>query len=340
MKVTSQDIADKLGISQSTVSLALRSDPKIKEQTRQRVLEMADQLGYTPNQLSRSLKSGKTQTIAVLVAFELFEQVGRMVGGMAEIANEQSYFIKLLILDGKKDVSEFARQCLEHCVAGVVCIGLRPSSSEQMYEILSRHHTPVVMLTSNAPDLPCTHVLSDEVSAAQQVAEHLVNLGHHRIALLTGHMDSLATQRLTVAFWDKVSQLRDDPNLPQLTELGYHINDVAAHKARKLLKASPRPTAIFCTTDYMAAVTIRIARSMGLRVPEDLSVVGYGNLMISELSDPAMTTVDQPFARLGQAAMKNILGMAEQKEPAKQDQCFEIVLPTELILRESTCSPS
>jgi DNA-binding LacI/PurR family transcriptional regulator len=336
MKVTSKDIADKLGISQSTVSLALRNDPRIKDETRKRVTEMADELGYTPSQVSRDLISGKTKTIAVMVGYRVFEHVGRMLSGIAEAANEQAYSIKLLVLDGTRDVSEFACQCLKYRVAGVIAIGLRTQSAQQLHAMMRKNHTPLVLLDSNALDLPCTHVLANDREGGQWVAEYLVQLGHRHMAVLTGHTESSVANRRTASFWDTVSALLNEPDLPRPTELGQHINDVAEHKTRKLLETQPNLTALFCTTDFMAAVAIRVAHGMGLRVPEDLSIVGYGNLMVSELSDPALTTVDEPFAKMGEAAMKRVLQQIEQPHAKSQTEPVEILLPTELIVRDST----
>lgn len=336
MKITSRHIADKLGISQSTVSLALRNDPRIKDETRKRILEMADQLGYTPNLVSRSLVSGRTQTIAVLAGFKIFEHTGRMLCGMAEAAEEQGYSIKLMVLEGKKDLTDTVKQCLAHRVAGVIGISIRPSSAIGLNDTLARQQTPLVLLDSNAPELACSHVLSDDKMGAEQAADHLIELGHRNLAVLTGHMDSSVSKRRTRAFWDRCAQLLGDPGLPRLTELGYHINDVADLKTRALLKSIPRPSALFCTTDFMAAAALRAARSMGLRIPEDISIVGYGNLMVSELSDPALTTVDEPFTRMGYTAMSHMLNMTENQRQQPTDQPHEILLPVNLIVRQST----
>lgn len=336
MKITSQDIANKLGISQSTVSLGLRNDPRIKDETRKKIMETADRLGYTPNLVSRSLVSGKTQTIAVIAAFKIFEHTGSMLGGMAEAAQEQGYTIKLMILEGQTDLKDTIKQCLANRVAGVIGISIRPKSAVQITEMLNQHQTPLVLLDSNAPDLACHHVLSDDQMGAHQAAEHLIGLGHRNLAVLTGHMDSSISKRRTKAFWDKAEQLLAGALLNKPTELGYHINDVADHKTRALLKRLPRPTALFCTTDFMAAVAVRVARSMGLMIPEDISIVGYGNLIISELTDPALTTVDEPFTQMGFTAMDRVLDLAKRDKYEAMDKPQEILLPSELIIRRST----
>lgn len=336
MKITSRDIADKLGISQSTVSLALRDDPRIKDETRQKIKEMAQQLGYTPSQVSRDLIAGKTKTIAVMVGYRVFEHVGRMISGIAEAANEQGYSIKLLVLDGTKDVSEFACQCLQYRVAGIIAISLRTQSAEQLHTLISKNRTPLVLLDSNALNLPCTHILANDSEGGRLVAEHLVQLGHRHMAVLTGHKASSVANRRTASFWDTVSTLLGDPDLPRPTALGQHINDVAEHQARKLLQTLPDLTALFCTTDFMAAVAVRTARSMGLRIPEDISIVGYGNLMISELCDPALTTVDEPFGLMGQTAMNLILERIIATDDRVLKKPLEVLLPSELLIRHST----
>ena len=336
MKITSKHIAEQLGISQSTVSLALRNDPRIKDETRKRIMETADRLGYTPNLVSRSLVSGKTQTIAVLAAFKIFEHTGRMLSGMAQAAQEQGYTIKLMILEGKTDLSDTIKQCLANRVAGVIGISIRPKSAVQITQMLDQHQTPLVLLDSNAPEMACHHVLSDDKMGSHQAAEHLIGLGHRNLAVLTGHMDSSVTKRRTKAFWEKAAELLGDPAMPKPTELAYHINDVADHKTWALLNSLPRPTALFCTTDFMAAVALRVARSMGLLIPQDISIVGYGNLIISELTDPALTTVDEPFTQMGFAAMSTVLNSAKCEQYESMNQPQEILLPSELIIRQST----
>lgn len=336
MKITSRHIADHLGISQSTVSLALRNDPRIKNETRKRIVEVADQMGYTPNLVSRSLVSGRTQTIAVLVGFRIFEHTGRMLSGMAVAAEEKGYSIKLMVLEGKKDLSEAVKQCVSHRIAGVIGVSIRPGSALGLSEMLARYHMPLVLLDSNAPELSCSHVLSDDNMGAMQIADHLVGLGHRQFAVITGHMDSTVSKRRTGAFWNRVCELLDDEQLLRLTEFGYHINDIADLKARTLLKNKPRPTALFCTTDFMAVSALRAARSMGLRIPEDISIVGYGNLLISELSDPSLTTVDEPFTSMGYAAMSHMLDMTGKPRRETMEEPEEIRLSVNLIVRQST----
>lgn len=342
--ITMQDVAQRAGVSKATVSFVLnnrqRADGTISEDTRQRVMEAANELGYRRNELARSVGAGKSRMIGFLACDLAYEPVARMMAGALTEAQENGYTLKVLKMKELAIDDEAIQSCIELRLSGVMAVYQNEASVHHLYKEMSRYNVPVAVL-DNTFSLPWgVRIVSDDAQGCHMAIEHLVSLGHKRIACITA------------APFIPSAVLRADGYRAAMKHFGLSVPDdflvwgtewdveSAVAAARQLLSPSSdrRPTAIFCAGDLMAMVTIREARKIGLKLPDDLSVVGYANFSMAALSDPALTTVAQPLEEMGRTAVRELMSYREGGHLA-EEETSEHVIATQLIVRDSTAPP-
>jgi DNA-binding LacI/PurR family transcriptional regulator len=238
---------------------------------------------------------------------------------------------------------EAIQHCIELRLSGVMAVYQNESSVHQLYKEMSRYEVPVAVL-DNTFALPwAVRVVSDDADGCRLAIEHLVSLGHCRIACITA------------APFIPSAVLRADGYLAAMKAFGLDVPDdylkwgaewdveSAVKAARELFSLDPdsRPTAIFCAGDLMAMVAIREARKAGLRLPEELSVVGYADFSMAALCDPPLTTVAQPFEEMGRRAVRELLDCRKGEDLQEQlkKATSECIIATRLVVRESTAPP-
>jgi LacI family transcriptional regulator len=342
--VTMGDVAAKAGVSQATVSFVLggRADRlKISRQTRERVLGAARDLGYQRNQIARAMVTGKSRIVGILTTPESGDNIIRIMTGAMEAASQNNYLLKVLHLSWTGIDEETIARCLEWRLAGALLVGFSEESNQRLHDAFRENKIPVTMI-DNAPLLDWSgHICSDDEQGIQSVVSHLVSLGHRRIAFIGGAPGLLSDWRersfraaidgagLSVPdHWIKTSSWGDQAQMER--------------QVRALFDASGDclPTAVACSGDTIAMVVLRVARSRGMRLPNDLSVTGYSNAYLSAFADPALTTVDQSFQAMGHAAALQVIGLAETGESPGTTGPRELRLPTRLIERGSTAPPA
>lgn len=339
------DIAEKAGVSRPTVSVVLsqRGDAiGISSETRQRVLDAAAELGYRRNALASAVGTGKNRMIGFLAIAPQVEFVAQMMVGALDEAERQGFTLKILRMHNDIVDREVVDRCVELRLAGVVAVHVnREPSLFYLHDEMTRHNIPLAILDSSFPHPWGIRVIShDEVGAAEATA-HLIGLGHRRIAFVRGLPDSGSSVQREAGFRRAMAQAGLAVHEHD-TQSGEWDAEVTERVTREWL-ARPSgevPTAVFCASDSMAMVVIRTARRLGLRLPEDLSVIGYGNLPRTELYDPPLTTVEQPFSLMGIIGVRSLLARAEQRPAGGINAPLEHILETKLVVRESTCSPA
>lgn len=343
--VTMDEVASKVGVSRATVSFVLngrRSGPEIGEETKRRVLQAAQELGYRRNEIARSMKSGKTRVVGFIVPDPAWEWVARMLGGAIDEADEQGYFVKVLRSPDGQGARRrpLAEQCAELRLAGAIVLYMQGEPLEKLRAELERQATPLVLLDDHRVESWGAPVITDYAQGMRQAVAHLAVLGHRRIGFVSG------------APGEPSSVAREDGFRRAMAEAGLAFNDAdlvrgnfetqtTLELTRALLAQSARPTAIVAATDPLAATVLRAARQSGLGVPEDLSVVGFGDLSLAAHCDPPLTTVSQPFYQMGRAAMRRLLHSLAQDDGSGAATIPTFLreierVPTELIVREST----
>ena len=332
------DIALEAGVSRSTVSLVLNNKHSavgIPESTRRRVLSAATQLGYRPNETARAMVTGKSRVIVYLLHDPSQEVAARILKGALHEAEQHGYLVKLVGREGAFD-ERLIERCVELRPVGVMAIYVPSPMIDYLKAEMSRYRIPVVLLDSSFPLAGVTRVLSDDIDGIWQGISHLHALGHRRIAYISGGRSSGAATLREEGYRRAMARL-DLPIPDEYVVYGEWQIPIVQQVTQQLLgNATPRPTALFCADDKTALIAARTADQMGIPVPEALSIVGFADLEMALYGNPPLTTIAQPFAELGVAAVRSLLTAANRLEKQEEPETVELLLPNQLIIREST----
>ncbi|MER7212363.1 LacI family DNA-binding transcriptional regulator [Streptosporangium sp. NPDC000239] len=325
---TIRNVAERAGVSKSLVSLVLRGSPHVSEHRRQAVLQAARELGYRPNAVARSLVEGRTHLVGALVADLHNPFYAEFLDGLQESLHGDG--LRLLIGNSQWDPAfedEAVEAFLELRVDGLVLLGIAPTS-ETLVEATG--YTPTVVVGERDIELGGVDIVVDDDQLGARLAiDHLVELGHRRIAHIEGTRFSSGRFRCE----GYLVAMRRHALAPYImVEQGECTEEGGAEAARRLLTRDPRPTAIFAANDTVAIGVLAAAAELGLRVPEDLSVVGYDNVHLAGTQPISLTTVDQPRRAMGRSAaalLSDRIG-----DPGKVARLREIT--PKLVVRRST----
>ncbi|RYX86128.1 LacI family transcriptional regulator [bacterium] len=320
--ITMTDIATKAGVSRSAVSLVLNGrhndNIRIPDETRQRILEVAAELGYRTNQLARAVASGKSRMIGYLVTEPHYEPYwNTIIGALAE-AEELGFTLKVLSVT-HETLAERIRQCVELRLGGLI---VRVNSDKRLiFEEANRAQIPVVSVDEGIEQPFGTNVVADDAPGCHAAIQHLVQLGHTRIGFISSGFSlfggpDIGSNREELF---RLEMMRRGLAVPEgyvsreiMAVFGAHAdaeeNIQSVVEATQSLLEHPqgRPTAIFCWRDETAMCVIRVCRQRGLRVPDDISVVGFSDLGTARFFDPPLSTVKSPWDELGRTAMRQI----------------------------------
>lgn len=332
------DIALEAGVSRSTVSLVLNNKHTavgIPESTRRRVLSAATQLGYRPNELARAMVTGKNRVIVYLLHDPSQEVASRILKGALTEAEKHGYLVKLVGREGPFDERDIER-CVGLRPVGVMALYVTPSVTEYLQKEMARYNIPVVLLDSSFPLEGVTRVLSDDIEGIWQGISHLYSLGHRRIGYISGARSSGAATLREEGYRRAMAQLGLPVPDGYVTYGDWHIPTTQEAAEGLLRHPEGRPTAVFCADDKTALIASRTADRLGFRVPEDLSIVGFADLEMARYGNPPLTTIAQPFADLGAAAVRSLLAASKRVERHEGAETAEVLLPNHLVIREST----
>jgi LacI family transcriptional regulator len=320
------DVAASAGVSMSTASRALNSSGYVAAAVKVRVLDAAETLGYVPNEHARSLKAQQSTTVGLLVSDLRNRFYADVAAGAANVLREHGYMV-VLVDDAASDKEELAaaRTFLAARVAGVL---LTPVSGAAT-KLVRQHGLPVVEVDRQF-SRGCDAVLIDNVAAAREMTRYLIDLGHRRIALLIDETDWTTGGGRLDGFYQahRDAGLEVDEGL--VVRAGFDTDEVS-QRARDLLTARRRPTALFAANNLLAELAWREVTEAGLRIPADLSLVGFDDAPWMSMVIPGITTVSQPAFELGSRAARVLLQRIEKPARARTVQ-----LDSELIERGST----
>ncbi|MDK1473531.1 LacI family DNA-binding transcriptional regulator [Streptomyces sp. 549] len=324
---TSRDVARAAGVSQATVSLVLRDKwrGRVSAATADSVRAAARQLGYRPNLAAQSLRTGLTRTALLVVPALTNEFFARLHTGAAGVAAEHDFGVVLYPspqgIGRARDPFASARTALDGVIAS--------SMAAEALGALSGNGLPLVMLDSDpARTDSAAKVNVDLADGMRQTVAHLIGLGHRHLGHLAAGVPSWTFEVRSEALHEA---LRPSPGvrLQRAESPSLSVQD-GLQAAWRLLTAEPRPTALICDDDLLAAGACKAARRLGLRVPDDVSVSGFDDLGLATAVDPELTTVRLPAEEAGAAAMRALLAVLAGEAPATA------VLPVELVRRGST----
>jgi len=337
MAVTGHDVARVLGLSQSTVSRALRGDSRVTEATRQRVAEAAKELGYVLNLQARSLITRRTNAIALCVT-DLTNPAVAEIASMLQ-ATVESYGYRAVLLSfpeggGPASGGEFDQR-MQELLGGVVDGAVDASGvlDEGSLTTLEQHGIRVVLLNRVAKGVDLDRVVSDNRNGGRAAATHLWQLGHRSFGVLRNseRAASPVPERLD-GFFGALEGFGLPAGSIRTVEVSYS-HDAACAAAADLLTAAPRPTALYCTTDLLAFGALSAARRLGIQVPGQASIVGYNDLSMAGWPVFDLTTVNAAFPDMVREAVQFLIDrlQGEAGRPAR-----ESAHPTRLVVRSTT----
>ncbi|MGP4076893.1 LacI family DNA-binding transcriptional regulator [Halobacillus sp. K22] len=322
------DVAKLAGVSTATVSRVLRNPETVTKTTKEKVLEAIEELKYQPNMLARHFRRSETNTILVVVPNIINTVFAEIVGGIEEEAAKNGYRVLLRNSNNEID-SEYGS--IEHMKQRQVdgMIMLSPKLDEDTLLDISEKY-PIVLATAHLDGTKIPVVSIDNVSSSKKATKHLLNLGHKRIAHISGPLYSLISKYRFKGYREAMKEngIEFDTNLIREGEFTF---ESGYEQTLKLLDQKFPPTAVFAASDEMAMGVINAAKHRGIKVPEELAVVGFDNIKFSAIFDPPLTTIAQPKFGMGKRAMEMLI---KRFNGESLDQ-MEHTLPDELIIRES-----
>jgi LacI family transcriptional regulator, galactose operon repressor len=328
-RVTIGDVAAEAGVSVATVSKVINQRWGVAEETSARVQAVIQELGYQSSLVAQSLRRRQTNVLAILVVdIEPFS--AELLKGVARAVHGSGYELVVFSGCGRADDQVGWEQRYLSRVSGTLCDGailVTPSGVDATYG------APVVAVDHNAGSSALPSVDSDNLAGAVAATEYLIGLGHRRIGFLAGRPD-LESARLRERGYRTALKAAGIAVDPKLVRVGAYQPDSAEEAARLMLGGGKPPSAIFAANDVSAIAAMEAARSLGLAVPRDLSLIGFDNVPESALCEPPLTTIEQPIQQMGFEAVELLIGLVEKRP----DLATQRLLPTKLVVRGS-CSP-
>jgi DNA-binding LacI/PurR family transcriptional regulator len=327
--VTLKAVADHVGLTPGTVSSVLNQAPSsrsIPQRTKTRILAAARELNYRPNFFAQSLRRKRTYTIGVIVE-EIGDAYGSMIiSGIEQYLRSKNFFFLTVIHRHDPDLLDrYAQILLERGVEGFISIDLQLREAPSL---------PMVAVAGHKSFPGVTNIVLDHHHAARIALQHLVDLGHKKIAFMKGARFSSDSEDRWNAICQVAKNLKIDiePDLTVQIDIDDATPQLGYPFAKQLLERRVPFTALFAYNDISALGAIRAFQEAGLRVPYDISVVGFDDIQVAAFNTPSLTTVRQPLTRMGTIAAQTLLERIENKK----DDPKEIAIEPELVIREST----
>jgi len=323
-------VAKKAGVSPTTVSHVINKTRFVSEEVIERVQAAMDELGYQPNALARSLRRGETHTLGLILpdsANPFFAEIGRSI----EVeAFQYGYSVILCNAEGDAQKEMLYTDVLsKKQVDGMIFVATGEESDS--VQILLRQRLPLVLVDRQLPGVEADSVLTDNRQGGVLAANHLAGAGHRSFGCVTGPSFLTPSAERVTGFLDTLGQAGFPPSEVKQVRGDFHPKS-GYEGGLELLAGAMRPTAVFCCNDMMAIGLYRAADELGLRIPEDVAVVGFDDIDLSSYLTPPLTSVSQPKTEIGRAAIQLLLNRIRNRElPAQR-----VILDTHLVVRKSS----
>ncbi|MFD0713693.1 catabolite control protein A [Paenibacillus sp. GCM10027626] len=333
MTVTIYDVAREAGVSMATVSRVVNNNPNVKPQTRKKVFEAIERLGYRPNAVARGLASKKTTTVGVVIpdiSNTIFSEVAR---GIEDIANMYHYNIILCNADKKKDKEiRVINTLLEKQVDGLLFMG--GAVTDEHMQAFRTANVPIVLCatTEEKGEIPSVDI--DHEAAAFDAVNELIKQGHKQIAMISGTLQDPANGYARFQGYKRALETAGLTYDENLVRMGNYRYESGVEAMKYFLGLSSRPTAVFSANDEMAIGAIHCIQDAGISVPKDISVISVDNSRMASMVRPQLSSVAQPMYDIGAVSMR-LLTKLMKKEAVEQ---AKVVLPHEIVLRQSVGS--
>lgn len=334
MTIRMKDIARDLGVSVITISKVLRNHPDISDETRERVLARVKELDYRPNLAARSLVTGRTYLIGLVVPDLLHPFFAEIAKSLSEALRNHGYY---LIVSSSEEDPDMEEQEISQLLARRLDILIIAScrSTVDLFFRIERQKTPYILIDRILPGLMANFIGVDDEAVGRLATKHLIDIGCTRIAHIRGPETSTGIRRLE-GYKHALAQAK--LQVPEEYVIAERHGDTeskqrGAEAMRRLLKMRPRPDGVFCFNDPMAMGAMNHALDAGVRIPEDVALIGCGNLHYDDSLRVPLSSIDQHSRKIGKEAARIALGILNAKTPPAPET---VVLKPELVVRRST----
>jgi LacI family transcriptional regulator len=333
-RMTIRDIAELAGVSIATVSRAVNGRGEVSEKTRGIVRQIAREHGYTVNRNARGLVAGRTGLIGVTLPVIHPTYFSSIVASMAEALDEHDMRIVLCPTHHERHREISLIERLMHGTTDGAILVLPEESGSELQTLVHQGYRCVVVDPGEQPHENIPTVSAAHSAGAGEAMRHLLSLGHRRIAAITGPRGRLATEERLRGYHAAIGGAGVLPDARLVVESNFQVEG-GFDAAARLLELPDRPTAIFAFNDPLAIGAMEAARSRGLRIPEEVSIVGFDDTTEAQFVTPGLTTVRQPLAEMGRMAVSLLVRLLENQTV----ETMQLELPTRLVVRSSTARP-
>ena len=331
MTVTLKDIAIRAGVTSATVSMVINNKPNISETTRKKVLKIAKELNYYPNVIARGLATKKSNSIGVIVPNLASSFVVRVLQGIKSTNRDIEYTVQLFDTIGQKERESqlFQRLARERRIDGVILIS--STVTEEELNVFAEESVPSIIVARRCEHLDSVYVNNEQ--GAFDATEYLIAKGHKTIACITTSKQGIPTEERVNGYLRALRSHQIEHHDEMVLEVQDDGMENGVEIFSRLKNIMPRPTAVFVPAGDMVAIgIIKEAKRTGVKVPDQLAVVGYDDIPAAEVIEPTLTTVRQPKLEMGDYAINMIVDKIEGRESGIKHK----ELPTKFIIREST----
>jgi len=328
MKVNIDEIARRAGVSTATVSRALNGHNTVKEETRQKILSIAHELNYIPNHIARGLSTQKTETIGVILPELVDEFFMELIHGIDEEAYRQKYYILLSSSHSQRNIVETS---LEFMTSGRVdgVILMAPQMQHELIDLVAKNKRPIVLLNCASDLEGITSFNIDNFGGAFAITQHLIDHGYKKISMITGPRGNCDAEERLKGF--KMALKQSDVKLDEKYIIPGDFTIRSGYYGFNRLFTQPdKPEAIFAANDMMALGIYQAAKTMNLKIPEDIAVVGFDDIRLGQFVNPRLTTIHVPIQELGSRAVRYLIKMIRKE--ADSNSTYHEKLSTGLII--------
>jgi len=331
-RITLKDVAKEAGVSPTIVSRVLNNYGSFSEETKSKVLKAVKKLNYKPDAIARSLRTKHTKAIGVIISDVVTFFFTTLVRGIEDVASQSDYSV--ILCNSDEDLikeREYLSALYERGIDGLI---ISPSPGNDSYlKKLARGGIPLVLVDRRIRGLKVPTVTVDNEAGAYEAVSYLINLGHKRIGIITG-LKGVTTSKERLAGYKKALKEHYLPEDPELIKSGEYRREKAKEVTEKFLKMKNPPTALFVSNEPMTNGALLALRENKVKIPEEMSIIGFDDPVWAPITNPALTCVSQPSYSIGtlacQSLLKEIKGTIRSKTPPE-----DIVLKPKLVIRES-----
>ncbi len=333
-EVTIYDIASTLNISIATVSRALKNDPVVSEQTKKKIFDLAEKLGYRTNHFARNLRSPNTSTIGIIVHELNSNFITSVLAGVEKVTTEAGYDL-IIAHSSESEIKEMAnaKNLFEKRVDGLIASLSFDTKNLEHFKRFNDKDIPVIFFDRVENDTNSTVVIINNYDCGYKATEHLIKQGCERIVHITANLKRNVYQERFKGYKDALND-----NKITFDDSWLIVNDLSEkagiQSARKMVKMKPLPDGAFITNDFVAAVCMRTLKEKGIKIPNDIAIVGFNNDAIGKLIEPSLTTINYPGKEMGETAAKNLINHLQGTRKIKKGQA--IFISSNLIIRKSS----